>query len=103
MDGSDVESDPRLLGDLAWLRELLRDEAGAPIQRPRDAVRWPDEADEGGPAVDRRRADRRGRAARTAVLAEAAARVRQQHVGPVPRERPGQVHRQGLRRYGGAV
>jgi hypothetical protein len=59
MDRQDVESGTRLLGRLARLRELLRDEAGAPVQRAREAVRRPHEADEGGPAVDRGSAHRR--------------------------------------------
>ena len=68
----DVEPGPRLPGHLARLRELLCDQAAAPLLWPGETVRRADETDEGRPAVDRRRADRRGCAARAVAVAQAA-------------------------------
>ena len=39
MDGQDVEPRAWVLSDLAGVRELLRDEIRAPIQRPQTTLR----------------------------------------------------------------
>jgi hypothetical protein len=88
MDGLHVESDPRLLARQRGLPQLLRDGRRRSVLRTGPGIRR-----SRAPAVERRTAvDRRGRRrrsahARSAQVEGAAADLREQHVGPVPRER----------------